>query len=283
LGSSAVVRRLYPLFNVVQALFLAGWSTVWIAVALVVRIVTGSADASLAMARQFWAPGLRWIGRITIDREALPEGIDWAQPHVFVMNHQSMLDIVVAFIAIPVNIRFVAKQVLKYVPFLGWYMWATGMIFVDRSRRAQALMSLARAGERIRDGASIIAYPEGTRSLDGRIHAFKKGPFVVALKAQVPIVPVAIEGSGRCLPKGRFRPRGGTVRVKIGQPIPTAGLTDVDRDALMHRVREALIDLHRSIGGAGGEPRPAVDHWRWQRTPADVTQPQPRRSARPGT
>jgi 1-acyl-sn-glycerol-3-phosphate acyltransferase len=280
---SAAVRWLYPLFNVVQALFLAVWSAVWIAVALVVRIVTGSADASLAMARRFWAPGLRWIGRITIAREALPEGLDWSQPHVFVMNHQSMFDIVVAFIAIPVNIRFVAKQVLKYIPFLGWYMWATGMIFVDRGRRAQALKSLAGAGERIRAGASIIAYPEGTRSLDGRIHGFKKGSFMVALRAQVSIVPVAIEGSGRCLPKAGFRPRGGTVRVKIGQPIPTAGLTDVDRDALMHRVREALIDLHRSIGGAGGELRPAIDHWRWEQPPADLTQPQPRRSARPGT
>jgi 1-acyl-sn-glycerol-3-phosphate acyltransferase len=251
------MQRLYPLLNVLQALFLVFWSVVWISAALVVLIVTMNPDAPLAMARMFWGPGLAWGALIDIQRDPLPD-VDWDQPHIFVMNHQSMFDIVAAFIAIPVNIRFVAKEVLKYVPFLGWYMWATGMIFVDRSNRTKAVKSLAAAGQRIRDGANILAYPEGTRSTDGRILPFKKGPFVVALQAGVPIIPVAIDGSGRLLPRGGFRLRKGVVRVKFGQPIPTAGLGDDDRDALMHRVRDALIDLHTAIGGAGGDKQAAI-------------------------
>jgi 1-acyl-sn-glycerol-3-phosphate acyltransferase len=252
------MKRLYPLLNVFQAMFLVCWSVVWISLALVVLMVTLNPDAPLAMARRFWGPGLRWGALVKIEREPLPLGVDWSKPHIFVMNHQSMFDIVVAFITIPVNIRFVAKQVLKYVPFLGWYMWATGMIFVDRGNREKAVKSLAEAGARIRGGANILAYPEGTRSLDGRILPFKKGPFVVALKAGVPIIPVAIVGSGTCLPKGGFNLRAGTVRVKFGQPIPTAGLGDDDRDRLMHQVRDAMIDLNLAIGGPGGDREAAI-------------------------
>ena len=120
------------------------------------------------------------------------------------MNHQSSLDIVVAFMVLPVNLRFVAKHVLKYVPFLGWYMWATGMIFVHRGRRGAAMGSLVEAAARVRDGASVLVFPEGTRSRDGNVQAFKKGAFVLASQAGVPIVPVAIEGSGRCFPPDGF-------------------------------------------------------------------------------
>jgi 1-acyl-sn-glycerol-3-phosphate acyltransferase len=251
------MRAAYLLLNVLQALFTALWSAFWISLALVALCCTLNPDVPLAMARRFWGPGLTWGALVKVVREPLPE-VDFGRPHIFVMNHQSMMDIPIAFMTIPVNIRFVAKAVLKYVPFLGWYMWATGMIFVDRSNRERALRSLTAAGERIRSGANILAYPEGTRSRDGRIQPFKKGPFVVALKAGVPIVPVAIHGADRCLPSGGFAVRPGTVRVKLGAPIPTAGLTDADRDALMHRVRDALIDLHRSIGGAGGDKEQAI-------------------------
>lgn len=243
--------------NVLQAIFTAVWSAFWISLALVALIVTLNPDVPLAMARRFWGPGLLWGSRARLQVEPLPD-VDWSKPYIFVMNHQSMIDIVAAFVAIPVNIRFVAKHVLKYVPFLGWYMWATGMIFVDRSNRERAVRSLAAAGERIRGGANILAYPEGTRSRDGAILPFKKGPFVVALQAGVPIIPVALEGAARVLPADGFEVRPGIIRVKFGQPIATAGLGDDDRDALMHRVRDALIDLSVAIGGPGGDKGAAI-------------------------
>jgi 1-acyl-sn-glycerol-3-phosphate acyltransferase len=251
------MKWLAILYSVFELVCLFIWTSILVPLALLVMIVTGSPETSLAMARHLWGPPLRFVARVKLLREPLPD-IDFSKPHIYVMNHQSMFDICAAFICIPANIRFVAKESLKYVPFLGWYMWAMGMIFIDRGNHLKAVRSLERAGKRIRDGANILVYPEGTRSTDGRILPFKKGPFVLAIRAGVPIVPVAIDGSGACIPKGTLHFRPGTVRVKLGEPIPTAGLTDADRDALVRRVRDSLIALHESIGGAGGDPKQAI-------------------------
>jgi 1-acyl-sn-glycerol-3-phosphate acyltransferase len=235
------------------AAFLVVWSVVWITLALLVALLTLNRSAPLAMARRIWAPALiKMTGaRYRVEQ---PPGLDLSTPHVFVMNHQSMLDIACAFASIPVNLRFVAKDVLKFVPFVGWYMWMTGMIFVDRSKGARALRSLTRAAAQIRAGASILIFPEGTRSRDGEILPFKRGPFALALQAGVPVVPVAIEGSGRVLPAGRFRIRPGEVRLAIGRPIATAGRPRNGRDQLMQEVRDALLALHHQIGGSSPAP-----------------------------
>ncbi len=255
-AGSVPYAALYPFLNVVQALFLSFWSVLWISLALLVAVVTRKQELALTMARRIWAPPLRWIGRARIDLEPMPD-IDWRQPHVFVMNHESMLDIPIAFIVLPVNLRFVAKNILKYVPFLGWYMWSTGMIFVHRGKGGVSMGSLAQAGARVRGGANVLVFPEGSRAHGGGFLPFKKGAFVLATAAQVPIVPVAIEGSGRCLPRDGFRPRAGTVRVKVGAPIPTTGLGRGDLPDLAERTRQALSELHVSIGGRGAvEPAP---------------------------
>lgn len=241
---------------ILQALFLVLWLLFWITTAGVVALLTLNGEVPLVMARRYWAP-MNW--RITgspLLVETLPD-IDWHQPHIFVLNHQSALDIPVAFAVIPVNIRFIAKQALKWIPFLGWYMAGTGMIFINRSKGREAVRSLRLAGERIRAGANLLVFPEGTRSRDGRILPFKKGPFVVALEAGVPIIPMALEGTHAILPSGGLRLRRHPIRVKMGTPIPTAGRSNDEREALMYEVREALLQLHRDIGGAGGAPSSA--------------------------
>lgn len=245
------MKLFYPLLNVLQLIFLAAWGAFWITLAGLMMLLTLNGNVPLMMARRFWAP-MHW--RINGSRmfvEPLPD-IDWSKPYFFLMNHQSAMDIPCAFAAIPVNIRFIAKHVLKYVPFLGWYMWMTGMIFVNRSNHRAAVESLKRAGEHIRSGKSVLAFPEGTRSRDGLIGPFKKGPFVIALEAGVPIVPVAIEGSLQMLPRGWIWLRRHDIRVKMGQPIETKGLKPEDRDALIRRVRDTLIQLQQEIGGKGG-------------------------------
>jgi 1-acyl-sn-glycerol-3-phosphate acyltransferase len=247
---SWIERIGYLFINLGQALFLIVWSVFWITAAIVGTLVTLDRNVALVMARRFWGPGLIWISGGRFELAPLPK-VDWSRPHIFVMNHQSMIDIPLAFTAIPVNIRFVAKHVLKYVPFLGWYMWMTGMVFVNRSNRAQAVGSLRQAGERIRAGANILAYPEGTRTRDGRLLPFKKGVFVLAIEAKVPIVPIAVEGSYDVLPSDGFRVRPRTMRMKLGEPIETAHLTEADRDALMAKVHAAMSALHREVGGAG--------------------------------
>lgn len=248
------MKLLSFLLSVLQAAFLVFWLAFCISTSALAALLTLNGEVPLMMARRMWAP-MHW--RITgspLLVEPLPD-IDWSKPHLFLVNHQSNLDVPVAFAVIPVNIRIIAKHVLKWVPFLGWYMVMTGMIFINRSNSRESIRGMQLAGERIRAGSNILIFPEGTRSKDGRILPFKKGPFVLALEAGVPIVPLAIEGTRGILPPGSPWPRRHPIRVKMGQPISTSGLEGSQRDALMHKVRDALIQLHRDIGGAGGVSR----------------------------
>lgn len=239
--------------NILQALFVSLWSVIWITLSLLSLIVTFRPNIAFWIAREPWSRGLLWCSGAKIVEIRGGDGIDFTKPHIFVLNHQSMADIPVGFRALPVPLRFVAKKALAHVPFLGWYMWAVGMVFVDRARSVKAIQSLEAAGARIREGANIIAFPEGTRSRDGRVQPFKKGIFMVALKAGVPIVPMAIEGTLTVLPAGGFRPRPNDVRVNIGEPIETTGYTRETLVDLMREVRTQVIELHREIGGQGGD------------------------------
>jgi 1-acyl-sn-glycerol-3-phosphate acyltransferase len=242
----------WALLNTLQTIAMAAWSVFWITVSMVVMVVTLRRDMPLVMARRIWAPGMLAIAgaRLVVDGAR----IDWSKPHIFVMNHQSALDIPAAFVGLRTNLRFIAKKELAWVPFLGWYMLATGMVFVDRGNRARAVVSLERAGRRIREGASIIAYPEGTRSRDGYIRPFKKGVFAVALEAGVPIVPVAVQGSRDVLPSNRFSMRPGTVHVRIGEPIETVPHRGGGRDALIERVHACIVEQNLRLGGVGSAP-----------------------------
>ena len=241
------------LLNAVQWTSFGCWSLLWMTAAILHGLIfRNDPHTPLSWARRYWGSGLVRIAQATIVQHPgfVPEP---GKPYFFAMNHQSLFDIVAAFVCIPENLRFVAKKSLRAIPFLGWYMSVTGMVFIDRKNHQSAVRSLDEACQKIRDGISILVYPEGTRSPDGSILPFKKGPFVMAIQAGVPIVPLAIEGSYRIVGRGSARLSPATVHFKAGEPIPTAGLTLDDRDRLMQKVRDALIDLHVSIGGRGGD------------------------------
>lgn len=237
----------YLLLNALQAVFLAAWSVLWISVALVASLARP--EWALVLARRCWGPGLIWASGARVQHEGPVPPLDPTRAYVFVMNHQSMFDIPVAFSFIPLNLRFFAKRSLARVPFLGWYMKRTEMVFVDRFDRQRAHESVERAIELVRRGRSLLTYPEGTRSTDGRLRPFKRGPFLIALRAGAPLVPVALHGSSELLPRGGFRLRPGRVALRIGDPIPTAGFAEADLDALVERAHQAVFELQRSIGG----------------------------------
>ena len=228
------------------------WSIFWIPAALVLGALRRDRSLPLRFARERWAPGMLWLSGADLRVEGAPGAVA-DRPAIYVMNHQSSLDIPAAFAVLPVDLRFIAKHTLRKVPFLGWFMSWTGMGFVDRSNSTQAVNTLTAAAERLRGGISLLAYPEGTRSRDGRILPFKKGPFVLALQAGVPIVPIAIEGSMRCMPAHLQPFRPGVVRMAIGAPIDTAGMGMDRRDELVQRTRDAVLALHASLA------RPAVE------------------------
>ena len=148
---------------------------------------------------------------------------------------------------LPANLRIVAKSSLRGVPFLGWYLRATGMVFIDRADHAQAVRSLDGAADSLRRGESLFVFPEGTRSRDGRLLPLKKGAFVLAIQAGVPIVPVVAVGADRILPPDGFRIRPHRIRVAVGHPIDASLYTLADRDALASDVRAAMLRLRDSL------------------------------------
>jgi 1-acyl-sn-glycerol-3-phosphate acyltransferase len=141
------------------------------------------------------------------------------------------------------GIRFVFKKELSAVPFLGQAINAMGHISIDRGNRGSAFASYDRAAEAVRAGTSAAVFVEGTRSRDGKLLPFKKGPFVLAIAAQVPVVPVVCLDTFERLPKGSVSPRPGTVRLRIGEPIATIGLDYPARDELADRARAAMLAL----------------------------------------
>ena len=187
---------------------------------------------------------IRWILRTFGIRVAV-EGLEHVParaPVIFMSNHQSQIDIAAIIDTLPPSVswRFVAKKELVRVPVFGWCLVTTGQIIVDRGDREKAVASLHRAAERIRGGASVIVFPEGTRSPSGSLRPFKSGPFHLALEAQVPIVPITVSGSQRITPKGSVQVHAGTVKIVFGKPIPTRGVRLEERGQLKARVREAI-------------------------------------------
>jgi 1-acyl-sn-glycerol-3-phosphate acyltransferase len=189
-----------------------------------------------------YARSLLRINRLSVRAEGL-EHAAGIGPCVFVCNHQSWLDILAVLDVLPGSLRFVAKQELGRVPLFGRALRAAGHIEIDRHNLTSAVAAYEAAARSIRGGLSAVVFAEGTRSRDGRLRPFKKGPFVLAVVAQVPVVPVCILGGYEALPRGSMRLRAVPMTVRLGPPIPTAGLTYEDRDALAARVRAALIAL----------------------------------------
>ncbi len=240
-----------------RALFYLTAAAVWTFIlfwpACLAMLVCWDTGASIWWARRLWSPFLMWIGGVKLEVIG-QENVDPKRPTIYVSNHLSSLDIPVLVMAIPVNVRFVAKKQLGWVPFVGWYLWMAKFILLDRSNRVKAIQTLDKAGARIRSGISIIVYADGTRSPDGSIQPFKKGAFGLALKARVPIVPVTIEGSDRIMPRNSWRIRGGLVRVKLGKPIDVSPYGPEERERLMRDVRRIIIQQSLELGGKGGVP-----------------------------
>jgi len=210
-------------------------------VALLIALVRGPAHA-LGVARWYWAPLALGGAGVKLVVEGV-ERVDWSRPLVLASNHASMMDIVVLFRAVPAPLRFMLKRELAAVPFIGWYARAMGMVFIDRGNARDAKRKLGDAVDKLRDGATLIAFPEGTRSKDGHVGAFKAGAFQVAIEAGVPVVPVAIAGSGAVLPPAGFRIRPGTIVLRFGEPIATEAMTVQARNALAQQARDRVVEL----------------------------------------
>ena len=213
---------------------------------LLCLLVPGGA-ALMPLAR-LWSRLVLWTSRVRWEASSDP-ALNPSRPCVYAANHQSQFDIPALVLAMPADFRMVAKRSLAHVPIFGWALRLAGFVFIDRSNRESAIQTLDQAAKRLRRGTSIVVFAEGTRSRDGTLLPFKRGGFVMALKAGVPVVPVTIHGGGGILPKGSLRIRPGTIQVHFGVPVDTTGYTYESREALIEKVRESInLELTREPG-----------------------------------
>jgi 1-acyl-sn-glycerol-3-phosphate acyltransferase len=197
-----------------------------------------------------------WLILATTGVEVEASGLERLDPtssYLFAANHQSIYDIPILFWTLPLQVRILAKASLGRFPFLGWHLARTGHVLVDRKNPGPQIFRKVRA--LIQAGVSLMVFPEGTRSRDGRVARFKGGIFLMAIEAGLPVVPVAIDGSRFVMLKGRLMTCPGRVQFTVLDPIPTEGLTKESARDLADRVRDAIL-------GAGLPPadrsRPAA-------------------------
>ena len=158
---------------------------------------------------------------VRVDVEGL-ERLDPSRSYVFAANHQSIYDIPILFASLPYQLRILSKDSIGRVPFLGWHLRRTGHVLVDRARPgAGVVKKMARL---VAQGHSLIVFPEGTRSVDGSVAHFKGGPFMIAVLAGLPIVPITLVGSRHVMFRGEVTVRPGRVSLIVHDPIETAGV-----------------------------------------------------------
>jgi 1-acyl-sn-glycerol-3-phosphate acyltransferase len=170
------------------------------------------------------------------------------QAHVLAMNHVSWYDVFTLAAVLP-HYKFVAKAELRRIPIFGPGATAWGVIWVERENRKQAFQSYEVAARRVREGVNVVVAPEGTRGPSYALRPFKKGPFVLAIAAQVPVIPVVVHGTREVMSRDSWAIRPGTVHVHYLPPIATTGMTYADRDTLADACYRAMSDAFAQLYG----------------------------------
>jgi 1-acyl-sn-glycerol-3-phosphate acyltransferase len=207
-------------------------------------------------APRWWARGILAASGVRVvfhDHERTETG----EPRIFVCNHVSWYDVLVLVAYLP-RYSFVAKAELFRVPIFGPAARAVGTIPIDRENRKAAFQSYDEAARRIREGRNVVVFPEGTRGPSYALRPFKKGPFVLAIAAGVPIIPTILHGTIETNPRGTLRVRAGAVHVHPLEPVSTAGLGYDDRDRLSRATYERMADALRQLYGVESAPYVSV-------------------------
>ena len=193
-----------------------------------------------------WAKSILWVSGIRVTVKGALSS-DLSNSYIFMSNHASNFDIPVLFSSLPIQFRWLAKVELFKIPIFGAAMRGAGYISIDRSDQKSAFQSLARAAHLIRAGTSVMIFPEGTRSWDGNLQHFKKGGFVMAVDAGVPVVPIIITGTYDVMPKSRWRIERRPVSLEILEPIDTANYTRKTKEDLMDLVHKTMLSVRDDV------------------------------------
>jgi len=190
---------------------------------------------------RLWGKVALLANRVKVKIEGL-ENLNGEGPYVFMSNHQGSYDIFALLGHLPYQFKWLAKKELFSIPFFGWAMAAAGYISIDREGTRETVEAMNVAAQKIRDGMSVVIFPEGSRSPDGSIQPFKKGGFTLAIKSNVPVVPIAISGSRDIMPKDKLTATAGKIRMFVDHPIETQHCSSKDRGPLMKKVRETISE-----------------------------------------
>jgi 1-acyl-sn-glycerol-3-phosphate acyltransferase len=202
---------------------------------------------------RLWGKAALLANRVKVRVEGM-EHLKGEGPYIFMSNHQGSYDIFAFLGHLPFQFKWLAKKELFSIPFFGWTMAAAGYIRIDREGTRRTVDALDEAARKIREGMSVVIFPEGSRSPDGSIQPFKKGGFTLAIKSKVPIVPIAITGSREIMPKERLTAASGEIRIRMDHPIYTQNYSLKDRKSLMEKVRQSISKNFKSISAkASGE------------------------------
>lgn len=230
------MRLVRPVANTGHAV---GWTVFISSVALTIYGVTRNRPVFRKFTR-FWADVCAAGWGMKVGAHGISQ-LDPRLPYVFMANHLSHVDIVALFVALPIDVGFLAKKELRKVPFLAQAMIAGGHVFIDRSRHESAVNSLSQAALEVRNGASLVIFPEGTRGGEETIKPFKTGGFHLARQAGVPIVPVGLRGTRRIMPRESLQIQPGSVEVHVGTPIHPSEFASVPELSAYVRARIAEL------------------------------------------
>ena len=212
----------------------------WGIIAIIISFFTRTGNPVHNIAR-IWAKGILFASRIRVNVKGL-KNIDPSQSYVYMSNHQSNFDIPVLLAQLPVQFRWLAKAELFKIPLFGRAMRGAGYVEIDRFNQESAFRSIEEAAGKIKNGVSVMIFPEGTRSRDGRIRPFKKGGFVMAVDAGVPIVPIILQGTWDIMEKSSLRINTGEVVLNIEKPITTTRYSRENKNDLIQMVHQVICD-----------------------------------------
>ena len=211
-------------------------------IAIIVALFSRTGNPVHIIAR-IWSKSILFVSGIKVDVEGLAN-IDPGKSYIYMANHRSNFDIPVLLGCLPIQFRWLAKAELFKIPIFGRAMQGAGYVKIDRTNRESAFKSIDEVAAKMKNGVSVMIFPEGTRSQDGNLKPFKKGGFVMAVDTGVPIVPVILRGTRSIMAKGSWRINPGKVTLSVEKPIDTSGSTRDTKDDLIKNVRNVICEVY---------------------------------------
>ena len=237
------MKLIRTIFACLQVFLIILWTAICGTLGMLLMLITWNGQwVHYFEGRYLFCPPVLFIARVKLKITGL-ENLNTKKPSIYVSNHVSHLDVVAIAKAIPLGLFYIGKKELKKVPILGQYMYLIGHIFIDRKNREKAMSSMRKAAELINRGKSVITFPEGTRTRDGKTAIFKRGTFIIAKEGAIDIQPIAVVNAENILPRDSFMIRPGTIEVRIGKRIPSSQLAAMNAEGAAEYVRQRVIEL----------------------------------------